>query len=90
MLKGCACESAVATAGARRFWVGGNWKMNGSKESLGALMDVWAKADLKADAGWGERERVCVCVCVCQRERKEKRDERVSSWSLLSPFARWD
>lgn len=36
---------------ARKFFVGGNWKMNGNKKSLGELIDTMNGAKLDADVG---------------------------------------
>ena len=66
MLKSCACDSAVATAG-RRFWVGGNWKMNGNKESIAALCEQWKAQKADASVGACVCAIVCVCVCDCVR-----------------------
>lgn len=38
-------------AAQRRFWVGGNFKMNGSRDSLRALVLEFNRADLDEHAG---------------------------------------
>ena len=35
----------------RKFFVGGNWKMNGNKESLGELMTTLSTASLNDETG---------------------------------------
>lgn len=37
----------------RKFFVGGNWKMNGDKKSLGELIHTLNSAKLSADTGEG-------------------------------------
>lgn len=50
--------SPVASAMApRKFFVGGNWKMNGDKKSLGELIHTLNGAKLSADTGEGGRGR---------------------------------
>lgn len=41
----------------RKFFVGGNWKMNGDKKSLGELIHTLNGAKLSADTGEGGRGR---------------------------------
>lgn len=41
--------SVIMTA--RKFFVGGNWKMNGDKKSLGELINTLNGAKLNADTG---------------------------------------
>lgn len=36
----------------RKFFVGGNWKMNGSKESIDGILKTLAEADLNSSTGW--------------------------------------
>lgn len=43
--------SAIMTG--RKFFVGGNWKMNGDKKSLGELINTLNSAKLHADTGEG-------------------------------------
>lgn len=35
----------------RKFFVGGNWKLNGDKKSLGELINTLNSAKLNADTG---------------------------------------
>jgi hypothetical protein len=46
----CKCVSAAAVQG-RRFFVGGNWKLNGSKASIKALLEAWDKQDVDKAVG---------------------------------------
>lgn len=41
----------------RKFFVGGNWKMNGDKKSLGELIHTLNGAKLSADTGEGASAR---------------------------------
>lgn len=41
----------------RKFFVGGNWKMNGDKKSLGELIHTLNGAKLSADTGEGAAAR---------------------------------
>lgn len=41
----------------RKFFVGGNWKMNGDKKSLGELIHTLNGAKLAADTGEGAPAR---------------------------------
>ena len=36
----------------RKFFVGGNWKMNGSKASIDGILKTLAEADLNSSTGW--------------------------------------
>lgn len=36
----------------RKFFVGGNWKMNGSKASIDGILQTLAEADLNSSTGW--------------------------------------
>ena len=53
-----ACSSAMAPS--RKFFVGGNWKMNGRKNNLGELINTLNAAKVPADTGepWPGRARV--------------------------------
>ena len=39
----------------RKFFVGGNWKMNGDKASIDGIVDFLAKGDLPANVGESTR-----------------------------------
>lgn len=45
------CAGSSAMAPARKFFVGGNWKMNGRKNNLGELINTLNAAKLPADTG---------------------------------------
>lgn len=45
------CADTSAMAPARKFFVGGNWKMNGRKNNLGELICTLNKAKVPADTG---------------------------------------
>lgn len=47
--------SAIMTG--RKFFVGGNWKLNGDKKSLGELIDTLNGAKLNADTGEEETKQ---------------------------------
>ena len=53
----CACAMAVRE---RKFFVGGNWKMNGSKSSIDSIVEFLVKGPLSADSG--RTAHVCPCV----------------------------
>lgn len=44
-----ACSSAMVPS--RKFFVGGNWKMNGRKNNLGELINTLNAAKVPADTG---------------------------------------
>lgn len=47
-----ACNTCDATdVKGRRFFVGGNWKLNGSKESIKALVSAWAAETVDKTVG---------------------------------------
>ena len=45
------CVSSSAMAPSRKFFVGGNWKMNGRKKNLGELITTLNAAKVPADTG---------------------------------------
>lgn len=45
------CVTASAMAPSRKFFVGGNWKMNGRKKNLGELITTLNAAKVPADTG---------------------------------------
>lgn len=44
-------QSIMAAAAARRFWVGGNWKMNLTQEGIGKLLQAYNGYAIKAPVG---------------------------------------
>lgn len=53
-------QASAAAMAQRRFFVGGNWKMNGNKESLEELMSTLNTASLHEDTGnRGSRGKSC-------------------------------
>lgn len=45
------CVGSIAMAPSRKFFVGGNWKMNGRKTNLGELINTLNAAKVPADTG---------------------------------------
>lgn len=45
------CVGGIAMAPSRKFFVGGNWKMNGRKKGLGELISTLNAAKVPADTG---------------------------------------
>lgn len=45
------CAGFSAMAPSRKFFVGGNWKMNGRKNNLGELINTLNAAKVPADTG---------------------------------------
>ena len=45
------CAGFIAMAPSRKFFVGGNWKMNGRKNNLGELINTLNAAKVPADTG---------------------------------------
>lgn len=57
----------------RKFFVGGNWKMNGDKKSLGELIHTLNGAKLSADTGEGAAARRARPARKCQRAAVRER-----------------
>lgn len=51
------CVGSSAMAPSRKFFVGGNWKMNGRKKNLGELITTLNAAKVPADTGKPSRGR---------------------------------
>lgn len=41
----------------RKFFVGGNWKMNGSKASIDGILKTLAEGELNSSTGWYHQRR---------------------------------
>nr|XP_016438157.1 PREDICTED: triosephosphate isomerase, chloroplastic-like [Nicotiana tabacum] len=60
------CRAVVTMAGSGKFFVGGNWKCNGTKDSISKLISDLNSAKLESDVGeFFHVVRIPYHLCIC-------------------------
>jgi hypothetical protein len=54
----------------RKFFVGGNWKMNGTKAGIDSIIDFLSKGPLDPNAG--EHEWILTVLCVVMNSKMRR------------------